>query len=153
MAQQQEQLDQCNEQLPGREHAMDNEDCMMPNGVVAGSAGDIVSESWKQHLQQHCHRLQEALFRAAALAIHFETMIHPGRVQKMDGPRFWMRRSSVNGPTLPERHHQSCMPQSQPSCTVAVISFRSVGHLTISVHISQVKGHLRVHTTHDTSST
>ena len=53
MAQQQEQLDQCNEQLPGREHAMDHEDCMMPNGVVAGSAGDIVSESWKHNISSN----------------------------------------------------------------------------------------------------
>ena len=43
MAQQQEQMDQqCNEELLGREHAPDREDSMMLNGVVAGSAGNIV---------------------------------------------------------------------------------------------------------------
>ena len=88
MAQQQEQMGQSNEQLLGREHAMDREGCMVSHGVVAGSAGNIVRNDWQQHCQQLCHRLEEALFSAAALAIRCDAMLHLGRVRKIDGPRF-----------------------------------------------------------------
>ena len=111
VAQQQEQLGQCNVQLLGRVHELDREGCMVSHGVVAGSADDIVRDEWQQHCQQLCHRLEEALFSAAALAIRCDAMLHLGRVQKIDGPPVWSRSSSDTGPTPPERHYQSCMPQ------------------------------------------
>ena len=75
------------------------------------STGNIVRDDWQQHCQQLCHRLEEALFRAAALAIRCNAMLHLGHVQKIGGPPIWSRRSSDTGPTPPERHYQSCMPQ------------------------------------------
>ena len=88
MAQQQEQLGQRNEQMLGREHALGHEGCMVLHGVVASSAGSIVRDDWRQHCQQLCHRLEDALFSAAALVISFEAMLHLGRDRKMNGPRF-----------------------------------------------------------------
>ena len=67
---------------------MDRAGCMVSHGVVAGSAGNIERDDWQQHCQQLCHRLEEALFSAAALAIRCDAMLHLGRVQKIDGPRF-----------------------------------------------------------------
>ena len=111
VAQQQKQLSQCNEQLLGSGHALDREGCLVSHGVVADSADNIGRDDWQKHCQQPCHRLEAVLFRATALAIRCDAMLHLGRVQKIDGPRFWSRSSSDTGPTPPERHYLSCMPQ------------------------------------------
>ena len=48
LAQQQQQLGQCNEQLLGREHAQGNEDRTMLNVDVDGSAGNIENDDRQQ---------------------------------------------------------------------------------------------------------
>ena len=50
LAQQQQQLVQCNEQLLGREHAQGNEDRTMMNVDVDGSAGNIENDNRQQYL-------------------------------------------------------------------------------------------------------
>ena len=50
LAQQQQQLVQCNEQLLGREHAQGNEDRTMMNVDVDGSAGNIENDDRQQYL-------------------------------------------------------------------------------------------------------
>ena len=110
VAQQLEQLSQCNVQLLGREHALDCEGCIVLHGVADGSAGDILRDDWKQHFQQLCHRLEEALFNAAALAPSCDARIHLGRVQQIDGSRFWSRRSSDIGSIVRAASHGLHVP-------------------------------------------
>ena len=50
LAQQQQQLVQCNEQLLGREHAQGSEDRAMMNVDVDGSAGNIENDDRQQYL-------------------------------------------------------------------------------------------------------
>ena len=50
VAQQQQQLDQCNKQLLEREHAQGQEDSTMLNDDVDGPAGNIENDDRKQHL-------------------------------------------------------------------------------------------------------
>ena len=83
---------------------------MVSHGVVDGSAGDIVRDDWKQHCQLLCHRLGEALFNAAALAPSCDAMIRLGRVQQIDGSRFWSRRSSDIGSIVRAASHGLHVP-------------------------------------------
>ena len=67
VAQQQQQLVQCNGQLLGREHAQGQESSTMLHDDVDDSIDDIENDDDSNIYQQHDHRLNAAHFRAAVL--------------------------------------------------------------------------------------
>ena len=110
MAQQQQQLVQCNGQLLGREHAQGQEDGTMLHDDVDDSIDDIENDDDSNIYQQHDHRLNAAHFRAAVLDEEDGSEGANKRPQKAEIHRFWTRKNSYdNGlsiarATSPELH-------------------------------------------------
>ena len=94
VAQQQQQLVQCNGQLLGREHAQGQESSTMLHDDVDDSIDDIENDDDSNIYQQHDHRLNAAHFRAAVLDEEDGSEGANKRPQKAEIHRFWTRKNS-----------------------------------------------------------
>ena len=112
VAQQQQQLVECNEQLLGREHAQGQESSTMLHNDVGGPTDTIENDTDSNIYQQHCPRLNTANFRAAVLEEEDENEGAEKRPQKAEVYRFWTRNNPhKNGSASPEQPRQSCTSQ------------------------------------------